>query len=136
MKELKTFSVWNGETKENDYTVERVSRWIKIQEAYNVTPRHSLYDYSSDEYGYNPQNDKFNPENGTSVYYFVWNGRKYALDQFIRFGSFMELGHYYGYVENGEKHYFSGYDSETIFNSMLIEIDEYCEHVRVYFEKH
>ena len=131
-KQLNTFDVWNGIRDTHARRAERLSRWITVQHAYDVTPRHSLYDFATDENGYHPWQNEFNPENGVYLDYFVWNGKKYALEQFIAYGGCAEFGHYHGYVENGEDHYFAGYDAMTIFASIMIETDEFLERVRVY----
>ena len=107
----------------------RVSRWIKIQYAYNVTPRHSLYYYVTDENGYRDGQNNFSPENGTFLDFFKWRGRKYAIEQFLRldYPIFFE-------DTDGKTHYLSGYDSEDYYNPILIEVDEYGENVRIYVE--
>ena len=115
-------------------TLLRLSRWIKVQQGYNITPRHSLYDYCTDENGFYPGQSMFNPENGTFLDFFRFNGRKYAINQFIIFGGCMG-----GYPpmwedEDGKIHYLSGYDSEDYYNPIMIESSEYCEYVRVYQE--
>ena len=131
-KQLNTFDVWNGIESESRFPVERLSRWITVKHAYDITPRHSLYDFCTDENGYRPWQLEFNPVNGTYLDYFEWKGEKYAIAQFICYGGMAEFGHFHGYIENGEKHYFAGYDSMTIFDSMLSETDKYLERVRVY----
>lgn len=115
-------------------TLLRLSRWIKVQQGYNITPRHSLYDYCTDENGFYPGQSMFNPENGTFLDFFRFNGRKYAINQFIIFGGIMG-----GYPpmwedEDGKIHYLSGYDSEDYYNPIMIESSECCEYVRVYQE--
>jgi hypothetical protein len=106
-----------------------------VKQNYTPNKTNSLWDYVMDENGYKPYQDNFNPENGLFLDYFVWNGRTYALDQFLRFDSIADIiGHSTGYIENGEKHFLAGYDSHEIFNPVLIELDEYCEHVRIYEE--
>lgn len=115
-------------------TLMRLSRWIKVRQEYNITPRHSLYDYCTDENGFYPGQSMFNPENGTFLDFFRFNGRKYAINQFIIFGGIMG-----GYPpmwedEDGKIHYLSGYDSEDYYNPIMIEPSEYCEYVRVYQE--
>lgn len=132
MKFVSAFDVWYGKEQQRGFFL-RESRWIKIREEYNVTKRHSLYDYCTDENGNRPYQQSFNPENGTYLYYFVWQGRKYALDQFIRIGSIADaIGHHIGYYENGNKYYLAGYDENNLYSPAYIELDEYCEHVRIY----
>lgn len=115
-------------------TLLRLSRWIKVQQGYNITPRHSLYDYCTDENGFYPGQSMFNPENGTFLDFFRFNGRKYAINQFIIFGGCM--GGYPPMWEDEDRkiHYLSGYDSEDYYNPIMIESSEYCEYVRVYQE--
>lgn len=115
-------------------TLMRLSHWIKVRQAYNITPKHSLYYYCTDERGYQPGQSQFNPENGTFLDYFRFQGRKWAIDQFIQFGGMMG-----GYPpmwedENGKLQYLSGYDSENYYNPIMIEFSEACEYVRVYQE--
>lgn len=115
-------------------TLMRLSRWIEVRQAYNITPKHSLYDYCTDENGFYPGQSMFNPENGTFLDFFRFNGRKYAINQFIIFGGCMG-----GYPpmwedEDGKIHYLSGYDSEDYYNPIMIESSEYCDYVRVYQE--
>ena len=74
-------------TKDGKNIVNRLSRWITIKQAYNVNRRNSLFDFSTDENGYKPGQDEYNPANGTFLDYFSFNGRKYAIEQFIALGS-------------------------------------------------
>lgn len=115
-------------------TICRVSRWIKVQNAYNVTKRHSLHDYATDGRGYQFGNINFDPSGGTFVDYFVWHGRKWALDQFLRFGS-MFCPHTILWDEGGKTHYMAGFDRDNYFNPIMIEMDDCGEYVRVYEEE-
>lgn len=115
-------------------TLLRLSRWIKIQQAYNVTPRHCLYDYCTDENGYCPGQSRFNPENGTFLDFFRFNGGTWALNRFIRFGGIMGGVPPMWEDEHGTLHYLSAYDSEDYYNPIMIELSEECEYVRVYQE--
>ena len=67
-------------TKDGKNIVNRLSRWITIKHAYNVNRRNSLFDFSTDENGYKPGQDEYNPGNGTFLDYFCFNGRKYAIE--------------------------------------------------------
>lgn len=134
MKELNKFEIWQG-TENIGGSIKRVSRWIRINQNCNPRKNNVLWDYVTDGSGYNPHNDSFNPADGLYLDYFTYGGRNYALDQFIRFGSIADsIGHFEGYIENGEKYYLSGWDSCGSFFGpvLMIELDEYCEHVRVY----
>jgi hypothetical protein len=107
---MKTFKTTMGET------ITRTSRWINIKTAYDVTPRHALH-YYADETG--------------TVDYFTYQGKKYALNQFIRFGGVWG-GIPIMWEENDKIHHLSGYDSENYYNPIMIEMSECCEAVRVY----
>ena len=107
----------------------RVSRWIKIQYAYNVSPRNSLYYYCTDENGNQPGSNNFDPKNYTYLDFFRWNGRTWAINQFFR------LDFPITWEENGKLQYIAGYDSENYYNPILIEIDDSGEYVRVYEEE-
>ena len=114
---MKTFKTNNGRT------ITRISRHIKIRTDY-VTSRHSLFDYA----------DSSSEEDGKRLLdYFVFKGKKYALNQFMRLGS-MFIPEVYQFEENDKTQFLSGVDSENYFNPLLIEIDDYCEYVRVYQE--
>lgn len=104
-------------------TIARVSRYIKIRTDY-VTSRHSLYDYA----------DSSSEEDGKRLLdYFIYHGKKYALNQFMRLGS-MIIPEVYQFEENGKTQFLSGVDSENYYNPLLIEVDEYGESVRIYEE--
>lgn len=111
-----------------------LSRWIKIRHAYNVTSRHCLYNYCTDENGYCPGQSRFNPENGTFLDFFRFAGRKWAMNQFIRFGGMMGGIPPMWEDEYGKLRFLSGYDSENYYNPFLIELSEDCEYVRIYRE--
>lgn len=110
-------------------TINRLSRWIKIRQAFDITKRHSLYRYAIDGNGHVEGQDCFDPATGTEVTYFIWNGRKWALDQFLRlsYPIFWE-------DEDGYLQFLSGYDGENWYNPILIEIHPDGEYVRVYEE--
>ena len=96
----------------------KVSRWITIKEM-EVTKNHSLYRYGEDT------------EIGKRyVFTFRYNGRLYALNQFLnRFGMM-------GFDKECKEYpkFIAGYDGENYFNPLLIEIDEYGEKVRLWEE--
>lgn len=115
-------------------TLLRLSRWIKVQQGYNITPRHSLYDYCRDERGYQPGQSQFNPENGTFLDYFRFQGRKWAIGQFLLLGGMMGGYPIMWEDADGKLHYLSGYDLENYYNPIMIEFSEACEYVRVYQE--
>lgn len=108
--------------------IKRVSRWIEIKHNYSPNKRNSLFYYATDENGYRDGQNAFNPANGLYLDYFKWNGRTWAIEQFMRFD------YPIFYEENSKLHYLAGYDSENYYNPILIEIDEYGERVRVYEE--
>lgn len=110
------------------------SRWIEIRHAYTVGKNNSLYEFATDEYGYKPHGKNFNPENGLYLDYFVYNGRKYALEQFIGIGSMACPGEPY-HVKNNDGSIsticavdFYG----DLYNPLYAEFDVCCEKVRVY----
>jgi hypothetical protein len=100
--------------------IRRVSRWIRIRSEYNITPRHSLYDYC-DTYSDN------------SIDYFMFKGKKYALGQFVKFGGCC-ITPYIQWYESDKLFFLSGYDCTNYYNPLLIEIDECGEAVRLYEE--
>ena len=110
------------------------SRWLKVQNAYNVTPRHSLWDFVSDENGYKPHDKMFNPENGNFLDWFMYRGRKYAIEQFVGLGSVWCGGVPYEIQEtDGKSTFIHAVDfSGDIFRPLYIEISEYGDYVRVY----
>lgn len=110
------------------------SRWITVQHLYDVTPRHSLYDFATDENGYKPYQDKYNPENGNYLDAFRYNGRWFALEQFIGIGSMACPGEQPRIKENdGTETFINAVDfSGDIFHPLHAEIDEYGERIRIY----
>lgn len=113
----------------------RVSRWITVKHNYTPNKRNSLWDYVMDENGYKPYQDNFTPENGLYLDYFRFNGRNYAVEQFLSLGNpFWNPVTYCYEDENGKTCYLSGVDNENYFNPIYVEFDEYCENVRVYVE--
>lgn len=132
MKETR-FNGKNWETEcEKEFV--RLSRWIRIKQNYNPKKNNSLWDYVTDENGYKPYNEKFNPEEGLFLDYFTFNGKNYALEQFYRLGNPFFVPVSYSYeTEDGKVNYLSGIDMDgNIYNPLYIEIDENGEFVRVY----
>ena len=121
-------------TNENK-TIYRLSRWIRIQRNYNPNKRNRLYYYAMDGNGYREGQNGFDPKNGLYIDFFHWNGRTYAIEQFIMLGSIWCPYTCTFNDKDGKMHYLSGYDSENYFDPILIELDEYGEYVRVYTEK-
>ena len=115
-------------------TICRVSRWIKVRNAYDVTKRHSLIDYVTDGAGHLYGSPDFDPSDGTFVDYFVWHGRKWALERFLRFGS-MWCPQVILWEEGDKVHSMAGFDRDNYFNPIMIEMDDCGEYVRVYEEE-
>lgn len=116
------------------YKIKRVSRWIAIKQAYNISKRNGLFEFCTDENGYKPNELNFNPENGTFLDYFRFNGRNYAMDQFIRIGSIACPGTAYKFIDTDNKtHELGAVDFwGDLYNPYYIELDPYGERVRVY----
>lgn len=108
----------------NGETYRRVSRWIAIDCKY-ITSRHSLWDYADKS----SEDEKEAP-----VLCFRYNNRLYAIGQFVRFDFPFRTdmtGH--EFKENGETHTLCAYDAmRGLFNPLILEIDSYGEHVRLY----
>lgn len=119
-------------TTQDNKKIYRCSRWIKIKRNYNPNKRNRLYYYVSDGYGYREGTENYNPvlHDGKYLDYFKWNGRTWAIEQFLKidFPIFFEN-------EEGKTSYISGYDSEEYYNPILIEFDDTCEYIRVYVER-
>lgn len=124
-------------TTDGKHIVTRLSRWITIRQAYNVNRRNSLFEFATDENGYTPGQDEYNPENGTFLDYFIFNGRKYAIKQFIALGSVMCCGAPYEFTDtDGKSTFVSSVDYYgDLYNPLYIEFDKYGERVRVYTVK-
>ena len=126
MKEFKTVDGKN--------TVTRLSRWIQIKQNYNVNKRNSLYEFSADENGYKPGQSEYNPANGTYLDYFRFNGRNYAIEQFITLGSAWIGGAPYEFTDtDGKSTFIHAVDYYgDLYNPLYIELDAYGDRVRVY----
>lgn len=121
-------------TKDKQNLVKRVSRWITIKHTYNVNRRNSLFDFSTDENGYTPAQENYNPENGTFLDYFSFRGRNYAINQFISLGSVWCGGSPYEFTDtDGKSTFVHAVDFYgDLYNPLYIELDESGERVRVY----
>ena len=121
-------------TADNEHTVTRLSRWITIRTNYNVSKANSLYDYSTDENGYRPYQDGYDPTNGTYLDYFRFGGRTYAIEQFILLSSMWIGGRPYHFIDtDGTPASVIAVDMDgDLYDPLYIELDEYGERVRVY----
>ena len=123
---MKQFKTVDGKN-----TVTRLSRWIQIKQNYNVNKRNSLYEFSADENGYKPGQSEYNPANGTYLDYFRFNGRNYAIEQFIALGSAWIGGAPYEFTDtNGKSTFIHAVDYYgDLYNPLYIEVDECGERV-------
>lgn len=121
-------------TKDGKYTVTRCSRWIQIRRKYDIRKNNVLYDFSTDGYGYKPADERYDPSTGTYLDYFRFDGRNYAIEQFICLGSVWCPEPPYEFTDvDGRSAFVSAVDfSGNLFNPYYIELDEYGEKVRVY----
>ena len=115
--------------------IERLSRWIKLKSV-PVTKRHRLYDYARDEYGYHPYQERFNSENGVFLDCFTFKGKQYSLEQFLSTSSVWTgtWNPYHSVHDEDDQVVINGVQHDDYFHPLLIEIDEYGEHVRIYHE--
>lgn len=117
------------------HILNRVSRWIRVRHNYNPSKRNSLWYYVTDGNGRKECHSDFDPTTGLCLDYFVWNGRKWAIEQFNSVYGTMGIPPIFFEDENGKTSFISGYDSENYYNPILIELDDGCEYVRVYEEE-
>lgn len=102
----------------------RVSRWIKVRHAENITPRHELYYWAENSRGYRCiEGDS----DGANVYYFVFRRRRYALNEFMPI-TFPEI-----YETPDERGVIAYMQIETT-HPLLLEYSECMDFVRVYEE--
>lgn len=125
----------NGWFIKDQRMLHRLSRWLKVKTNYRPGKNNSLWDYVTDTSGYHPNEKQFNLNDELELKYFTFNGRNYAIDQFMCLFNPFWCCFGYSYDDNGKTRYLSGYDSENYYNPILIELDEYGEYVRVYMEE-
>ena len=116
-------------------TLIRRSRWIKVRTNYNPSKRNSLWYYVNDGNGRREGQTGFDPSSGLYLDWFPWNGRKWAMEQFIALGGPWGGAPILFEDENGKTSCIAGYDSENYYNPILIEVDDCGEYVRVYEEE-
>ena len=116
------------------HEITRVSRWITIRQAYNVSKRNSLYEFCTDENGYKPHEPNFNHENGTFLDYFRFKGRNYAIEQFMTIGSTVCPGVFYDFIDSdGKNHFIMAVDFwGDLYDPYYLELDSNGERVRIY----
>ena len=126
---MKQFTTIDGK-----HRVTRLSRWITIQHKYNASKRNSLFEFVTDENGYYPHQDGFDPVNGTYLDYFKFDGHSYAIDQFASLGSVWISGKPHKFRDTDGT--ISSVDAVDIYGDLYdplyIEFDEYGGQVRVY----
>lgn len=121
-------------TTDNKHEITRISRWITVKTNYNVNKRNSLYEFSTDENGYTPDQTNYSPENGTYLDYFRFNGKTYATSQFVALGSVWCGGQPYEFTDtDGKNTFVHAVDFYgDLYNPLYIELSEYGDAVRVY----
>lgn len=121
-------------TTDGTHTVTRLSRWITVKTNYNTSKANSLYDYSTDEFGYRPHQDEYDPTGGTYLDYFRFGGRTYAINQFVALGSLWIGEEPYRFIDtDGTPSAVVAFDIDgCLYDPLYIELDEYGERVRVY----
>ena len=121
-------------TIDGKHNVTRLSRWITIQHKYRINKNNGLFDFSTDGNGYRPTSEKYDPSTGTYLDYFRFEGRNYAIDQFVALGSIWCGGKPYQFTDtDGTTTFVTAVDfSGDIYDPLYIELDEYGEQVRVY----
>lgn len=125
----------NGWYSDGKRDFKRVSRWIKVKNHPNPTPRNSLWYYAMDGYGHNPFSKEFDPSEGLYLDYFTFDGRNYAIEQFWALGNPFYSALTLSYEDKkGNRCFLSGVDSEPLYDPLYIEISDGGEYVRVYKE--
>ena len=122
------------ETSPKKVMFQRISGWIAVKHDYTPQKNDGLWGYVTDGHGYYPHEDRFDPERGLYLDYFVFGGRRYAMDQFFRLGNMWAAVAFSYEDEDGKPSFLSGFDIEDYFNPIYAEFDEYCEKVRLYRE--
>ena len=106
------------------YTLTGTGRWIPIQCAPAITPRHSLWEYGDD-----------NGDGTRAVWYFNHYGHRFALGQFIRYGGPWGPPVPPMWEEADGLHHMAGVQAnQWRLNPLMIELSECCEAVRVWQE--
>lgn len=119
----------------NGHNLIRRSGWIDIKYNYHPNRRNKLWYYVTDGNGNREGNKNFDPSSGLTLEYFRWNGRNWAIGQFFSASGTMGFLAPIFFEDDGKTSYIAGYDSENYYNPILIEVDDCCEHVRVYEEE-
>ena len=102
-------------------TIQGTGRWISIQCAPAITPRHSLWEYGDDNGG------------GTRcAWYFTHYGNRFALGQFLRFGGPWGPPAEYMWEEADGLHHMAGIEINRWDAPLMIELSECGEAVRVW----
>ena len=118
-------------TTTDNRNIMRVSRWISIKHNYNPNKRNNLWYYVTDGNGYREGQAGYDKTAGLYLDYFIFQGRKYAINQFLNLNNPFYCIPVMFY-ENGKLQYLSGYDSENYYNPIMIELSEDGEQVRIY----
>lgn len=104
-------------------TLTGTGRWIPIQCATAITPRHGLWEYGDD-----------NGDGTRVVLYFNHYGHRFALGEFIGYGGPWGPPVPPMWEEADGLHHLNGVQADRYFDPLLIEISESCEAVRVWQE--
>lgn len=113
----------------------KLSRWIEIKYNLNPNKRNRLWYYVTDENGYRPSQDEFNPKDYLELIYFRFKGRNYALNQFYRIGSMVVAGKPHEYTDRQGTHVICAVDLEgDLYHPLYIEVNTTGEAVCVYEE--
>ena len=117
------------------YIYKRISGWRDRQTICNPTSRHGLYDYRTDENGYKPTDEKFDPANGTFADGYLFQRKWWAVE---RFGLLSNPFWFQGYCEelynpSGERVLLHAVDMDgNMFHPLYIELSPDCERARFY----
>lgn len=103
--------------------IQGTGRWIALQCAPGITPRHGLYEYGDD-----------NGDGTRDAWYFTHYGHRFALGQFFRFGGPWGLSHQPMWEEADGLHHMAGVEADRWDAPLMIELSECCDAVRVWQE--
>ena len=103
--------------------IQGTGRWISVQCAPAITPRHDLWSYGDD-----------NGDGTRSIWYFTHYGHRFALGQFLRFGGPWGPSVTPTWEEDDGLHHMSGVEVDRWDEPLMIELDEHGEAVRVWQE--